>query len=278
MRVYQIPEASKNSAGRVIQNLLSLPKEDKIKAYINIKDLKDEDFLKSHNVIFCTKKGLVKKTSMEQYSRPRSNGIQAISINEGDQLLDVRLTDGKSEILIANKSGKLIRFPEEKVRSMGRVAAGVRGIKLAEGEDDAVVGMAVVDPNDPSTTILVVSEKGNGKRSELESYRITNRGGKGVKTINVTNKTGALVALKDVREDDDLMITNKSGIIIRVSVKDLRVMGRATQGVKLIRLDEGDEIADVGVVRDGGKDTSDNYQDKNDSEDKVEDTVSGEEE
>ncbi len=259
MRVYQIPETSKNSAGRFIQNLLSLPKEDKIKGYINVKDLKDDDFLDSHNVIFCTINGLVKKTSLKQYSRPRANGIQAITINEGDQLLDVRLTGGNSEILIANKTGKLIRFPESKVRSMGRVAAGVRGIRLDESKNDAVVGMAVVEPNDVSTTILVVSEKGNGKRSELEEYRITNRGGKGVKTINITDKTGALVSLKDVREEDDLMITNKSGIIIRVSVKDLRVMGRATQGVKLIRLDEGDEIADIAVVRDGGKVTSDDY-------------------
>ena len=259
MRVYQIPETSKTSSGRVIQNLLSMPKDDAIKGYINIKDLTDQEFLEKHNIIFCTKKGVVKKTSLTSYSRPRNNGIQAISINEGDQLLEVRLTNGSSEILIAKKSGKLIRFPEEKVRNMGRTAAGVKGVTLSDKMEDEVIGMITVDPTDPTVNILVVSEKGNGKRSSLDDYRVTNRGGKGVKTINITEKTGALVALKLVREDDDLMITCKSGVVIRLSVSGLRVMGRATQGVKVIRLDEGDEIGDVAVIKDGGKETAEEY-------------------
>mgnify|MGYP000459529906 CR=1 FL=1 len=260
MRIYQIPETSKTSSGRVIQNLLSIPKDDAIKGYINIKDLTDEEFLEKHAIIFCTKKGIVKKTSLKDYSRPRNNGIQAININDDDQLLEVRLTNGSSEILIAKKSGKLIRFQEEKVRNMGRTATGVKGVTLSDKMEDEVVGMITVDPSDPTINILVISEKGNGKRSPLDDYRVTNRGGKGVKTINVTDKTGALVALKVVREDDDLMITCKSGIVIRLSVSDLRVMGRATQGVKVIRLDEGDEIGDVAVIKDGGKETSEEYE------------------
>jgi len=260
MRIYQIPETSKTSSGRVIQNLLSIPKDDAIKGYINIKDLTDEEFLEKHAIIFCTKKGIVKKTSLKDYSRPRNNGIQAININDDDQLLEVRLTNGSSEILIAKKSGKLIRFQEEKVRNMGRTATGVKGVTLSDKMKDEVVGMITVDPSDPTINILVISEKGNGKRSPLDDYRVTNRGGKGVKTINVTDKTGALVALKVVREDDDLMITCKSGIVIRLSVSDLRVMGRATQGVKVIRLDEGDEIGDVAVIKDGGKETSEEYE------------------
>lgn len=248
LRVYEIPEASKTSTGRVIQNILSLPKEDTVKAYISIKDLTDEDFLKNNNLIFCTKKGLIKKTVLEAFSRPRSNGINAITINEGDGLLAVRLTNGKNEVLLANRNGRAIRFPETKVRNMGRAAAGVRGIKLDDGGDE-VIGMITVDPADTETSILVVSAKGNGKRSALDEYRITNRGGKGVKTLKVNEKTGKLVALKDVQFSDGLMITNKSGIVIRMSVSDLREMGRATQGVRLIRLDEHDEIADVAVVR-----------------------------
>ena len=249
LRVYEIPETTKTSSGRVIQNLLSIPKDDKIKAYIIIKDLTDKEFLDNNYIIFCTRKGLIKKTIAEAFSRPRSNGIQAITINDGDQLLEARLTNGQNEILMANKSGRAIRFPEGKVRAMGRSAAGVRGMTL-NGVDDVIVGMVSVDPTDEQTTILVISEKGNGKRSSLEDYRITNRGGKGVKTMQITDKTGALVAIKAVTDQDDLMISNKSGIVIRMPVKDIRTMGRATQGVRVIRIDEGDEIADVAIISD----------------------------
>ncbi|MEM8909387.1 MAG: DNA gyrase C-terminal beta-propeller domain-containing protein, partial [Bacteroidota bacterium] len=249
LRVYEIPEASKTSSGRVIQNIINLPKDDRVKAYIKIEDLTDKEFIDSHYILFCTKKGLIKKTLVEQFSRPRTNGINAISINEGDQLLEARLTNGQNEIVIAKRSGRAIRFPEIKVRPMGRTAAGVRGITLSEDiADDAVVGMISIDPADESVNILVVSEKGMGKRSSFADYRITNRGGKGVKTINVTEKTGFLISIKAVSDLDDLMISNRSGIVIRMSVNSLRVMGRATQGVKLIRLDENDSIADVAVI------------------------------
>ncbi len=249
LRAYEIPEASKASSGRVIQNIISLPKEDKVKAYIIIEDLKNEEFINNNFIVFCTKKGLIKKTLVEAFSRPRVNGINAITINEGDMLLEARLTNGQNEIVIANKGGRAIRFPESKVRPMGRSAAGVRGIKLSDKmENDVVVGMISVDPSDPNLTVLVVSEKGNGKRSSLDDYRVTNRGGKGVKTLNVTDKTGHLISIKAVTESDDLMISNRSGIVIRMHVLDMRVMGRATQGVRLIRLDEGDAIADVAVV------------------------------
>ncbi len=248
VKVYNIPEASKNSSGRVIQNLLNIPKEDKVRAYLVVKSLKDQEFIENNYLVFCTKNGLIKKTKVEAFSRVRSNGINAITINEGDQLLEVKLTNGSNEILIANRMGRAIRFPEEKVRSMGRSAAGVRGITLDKENNDFVVGMVTIDPNDPDVSILVVSEKGNGKRSALEDYRVTNRGGKGVKTLQVTDKTGALIALKQIKDEDDLMITNKSGIIIRMSAKDMRVMGRATQGVRLIKLEKNDEIADVAVV------------------------------
>ncbi|MFT5765591.1 MAG: DNA gyrase subunit A [Saprospiraceae bacterium] len=258
LRAYEIPEASKASSGRVIQNIISLPKEDKVKAYIIIKDLKDEEFLNNNYIVFCTKNGLIKKTSVEAFSRPRTNGINAITINEGDTLLEAHLTNGNNEIVIANKGGRAIRFPEAKVRPMGRSAAGVRGIRLSEKiKGDEVVGMVSVDPADPNVSILVVSEKGNGKRSALDDYRVTNRGGKGVKTIQVTDKTGFLITIKSVTILDDLMISNKSGIVIRMNVEDMRVMGRATQGVRLIRLDEGDSIADVAVVaRDDDDDQS----------------------
>ena len=246
LRVYEIPEASKASSGRVLQNIIALPKDDKVKAYVMIEDLTDEEFLKNNYLIFCTKKGAIKKTSVEAFSRPRTNGIIAISINEGDQLLEARLTNGNNEILMAIKSGRAIRFPEAKVRPMGRTASGVRGIAL-DKEKDEVVGMISVDPKDEESTILVISEKGYGKRSSLEDYRNTNRGGKGVKTISVTDKTGKLATIKYVNEENDLMITTKSGVIIRIPVSDLRVMGRATQGVKVIRIDEGDEIADIAV-------------------------------
>ncbi|MEM6697639.1 MAG: DNA gyrase subunit A, partial [Bacteroidota bacterium] len=256
IRVYEIPEASKTSSGRVIQNLMQIPKDDKVKAYIILKDLKDQEFVDNHYILFCTKKGLVKKTPVQAFARPRAGGIIAININEGDQLLEARLTDGNSQVLIANKGGNAIRFDEAKVRSMGRTATGVRGITLANGKDEAV-GMVVVGEEDKDKTILVISEKGNGKRSEVEEYRLTNRGGKGVKTMQVTDKTGAVIAIKLVSEEDDLMITNISGIVIRMAVSDIRVMGRATQGVRVIRLDKNDDIADVAVVRDSDGDDDD---------------------
>jgi DNA gyrase subunit A len=214
-------------------------------AYVNTKDLKDEEYINSHYIVMCTKKGVVKKTSLEQYSRPRTNGINAITIREGDQLLEAKMTTGNSQIMIAGKSGKSIRFEEEKVRSMGRTAAGVRGIRLAD-DNDEVVGMICID--NLESTVLVVSENGYGKRSAVEDYRITNRGGKGVKTINITDKTGSLIALKNVSDEDDLMVINKSGITIRIGVDTLRVMGRATQGVKIIRLKDEDKIASVAKV------------------------------
>jgi DNA gyrase subunit A len=248
LRVYEIPEASKTTAGRVIQNIISIPQDDKVKAYIIIQDLNDETFLKNNYIFFCTKNGQMKKTLVEEYSRPRANGINAITINEGDQLIEARLTNGQNEIIIANRKGRAIRFPERTVRPMGRNAAGVRGITLDNDGDDAVIGMVSIDPADPDVTLLVVSEKGMGKRSVLEDYRVTNRGGKGVKTIQVTEKTGNLVSIKTVREEDDIMITNQSGIMIRMPVNDIRVIGRATQGVKLIRLDDDDRIADIAVV------------------------------
>ena len=247
IRVYEIPEASKTASGRVIQNLIALPKEDKVKAYIVVEDLNDADFLNSHYIMFGTTRGVIKKTSLEAFSRPRTNGINAITIREGDQLMDARLTNGNNQIFLANKSGLAIRFEESRVRSMGRSAAGVRGMTLKD-ENDRVVGMVCVDPGDQDTSILVVSELGSGKRSRVEDYRLTNRGGKGVKTIQITDKTGGLVALKAVKEEDDLMITNRSGIVIRMPVSDIRVMGRATQGVRVIKLQKNDSIADVTVV------------------------------
>ena len=245
MRVYEIPEGSKTSKGRAIQNLINIEQDDKVKAFINTQDLKDEDYINSHYVIMATKQGQVKKTSLEQYSRPRANGINAITVKDGDELLEAKLTNGESEILLALKSGKSIRFEESKTRPMGRNASGVRGITLG-GPNDEVIGMVSV--NDASTDILVVSENGYGKRSSLDDYRITNRGGKGVKTISITDKTGELVAIKNVSDENDLMIINKSGIAIRMSVESLRVMGRATQGVKLINLKGDDQIAAVAKV------------------------------
>jgi len=252
LRIYEIPEAGKQSAGRVIQNILAMPKDDNVKAYISIDDLTDEEFLNSHSVIFATKRGQVKKTSLEQYSRPRTNGINAITINDGDQLLEVKLTSGSSAVFLATRKGQAIHFEEAKVRNMGRNAAGVRGVSL-DGEDDEVVGMVTLDHElDADKTILVVSAQGMGKRTNWKEYRVTNRGGKGVKTMNITDKTGELVTIKAVTEDNDLMITNRSGILIRTKMADLRVMGRSTQGVKLIRLEKGDSIADVAVVPAGG--------------------------
>ncbi|MBL4744857.1 MAG: DNA gyrase subunit A [Flavobacteriaceae bacterium] len=245
MRVYEIPEGGKISKGRAIQNLINIEQDDKVKAFLVTEDLKDLDYINSHYIIMATKKGQVKKTLLEQYSRPRTNGITAITIKDGDELLEAKLTTGNSQVMLALKSGKSIRFEESKTRPMGRGASGVRGISLSK-ENDEVIGMIAVD--DINSEILVVSEKGYGKRSSLDDYRITNRGGKGVKTINVTDKTGGLVAIKNVTDEDDLMIINKSGITIRLAVKNLRVMGRATQGVKLIDIKGKDSIAAVAKV------------------------------
>jgi len=244
MRVYQIPEGSKTSKGRAIQNLISLPKEDNIKAFIPVSNFKDEEYLNNNYVVFCTKKGIIKKTVLEQFSRPRVNGVNAITIKEGDQLLEVKLTNGNCEIIIAKKSGKAIRFNEQKVRSMGRTAAGVKGVTLGSDTDE-VIGMVCIDASDKDRTVMVLSEKGYGKRSELEEYRMTNRGGKGVKTLSVTEKTGNLIGIRDVTEDDHLLIINKSGLTIRLTVDKVNLQGRATQGVRLIKLNEDDEIAGI---------------------------------
>ena len=245
LRAFEIPEGSRTSRGRALQNIINIPKEEKIKAYILVKNLKDQEYLENNFIIMCTKQGTIKKTSLEAYSRPRANGINAININEGDQLIEACLTSGTSEIVMALRSGRAIRFNESTVRPMGRTATGVRGITLAH-EKDEVVGMISVDSSEVS--VLVVSEKGYGKRTDIDDYRITNRGGKGVKTISVTEKTGELVAIKGVTDNDDLMIINKSGIVIRIGVDTLRVMGRATQGVRLITLKENDEIASITKV------------------------------
>ena len=248
LRVYELPETSKTSGGRFIQNILSIPSEDRVKAYIIIQDLKDQEFLENNFIMFCTRQGVVKKTQVEAYSRPREGGIIAISVNEGDTLLEAKLTHGNNEIFIASRSGNAIRFHEKKVRPMGRSAAGVRGISL-DDETDFAVGMAVVEQNESDYTILSVSEKGSGKRTEVAEYRLTNRGGKGVKTMEITGKTGAVITIKAVEEEDDLMITTKSGITIRMPVSDIRVMGRATQGVRVIRIDDDDDIADIAVIK-----------------------------
>jgi len=245
MRVYEIPEGSKTSKGRAIQNLINIENDDKVKAFICTKDLKNADYINSHNVIMVTKKGQVKKTSLEQYSRPRVNGVAAITIREDDELLEAKLTNGESQILVAVKSGKLVRFEESKTRPMGRTASGVRGITLQD-DNDEVIGMVSV--NDMNSEILVVAENGYGKRSSLDEYRVTNRGGKGVKTLNITEKTGKLVSINNVTDADDLMIINKSGLTIRMAVEDLRVMGRATQGVRLINIKGNDSIAAVTKV------------------------------
>ena len=245
LNVYEIPEGEKTGKGRAIQNLVQLPPDDKVRAIIDVKDLKDEEFVKSHNIVLCTKKGIIKKTELEDFSRPRQTGVNAINIVEGDELLEAKMTDGKSEIMMAVKSGRAIRFSEEKVRATGRGAIGVAGIEV-EDNNDEVVGMICVNPEtDASKTVLVVSEKGFGKRTPVDEYRFTNRGGKGVKTINVTDKTGSLVGILDVAETEDIMITCKSGVTIRMPVTGISEQGRATQGVKLIRLDEGDEIAAI---------------------------------
>jgi DNA gyrase subunit A len=245
LKVWEIPEGTKQSRGRAIQNLLNIEQDDKVKAYINLLDLKDYDYINSNYIVLCTKQGIVKKTTLEAYSRPRVNGVNAITIKEGDQLLDARLTDGEDDIMIAVRSGKAIRFPESKVRPMGRTAAGVRGISLGSAQD-AVVGMICIKPG--KADVLVVSENGYGKRSSIEDYRITNRGGKGVKTINITDKTGKLISLIDVTDEDNLMIINKSGLTIRMEIAALRLTGRVAQGVRLINLRNEDAIAAVARV------------------------------
>jgi DNA gyrase subunit A len=245
LRVFEIPEGSRTSKGRAIQNIINIPKEENIKAYIKLISLKDQNYLENNFIIMCTRKGTIKKTSLEAYSRPRANGINAININEGDSLLEANLTSGTSEIVMALKSGRAIRFNESTVRPMGRTATGVRGISLEDANDE-VVGMISID--DPETTVLVVSEKGYGKRTDIDDYRVTNRGGKGVKTLNITDKTGKLVAIKGVTDKEDLMIINKSGVIIRIAISELRTMGRATQGVRLITLKGNDEIASVAKI------------------------------
>lgn len=245
LKVYQIPEGSKTSKGRPIQNLINIEQDDRVRAVVNVKTLTDEDYINNNYLVMCSVQGVIKKTTLEAYSRPRTNGINAITIKEGDQLLDVKLTDGDCDIVMAKSSGKAIRFHESNIRAMGRTASGVKGVTL-EGKNDKVVGLVCI--HNEEADLLVVSEKGYGKRSALEDYRITNRGGKGVKTISVTDKTGSLVAMKDVREDDQLMIINKSGIIIRMAINSLRVMGRATQGVRLIKLGDKDEISSVAKI------------------------------
>jgi DNA gyrase subunit A len=246
MKVYEIPEGAKTAKGRAVQNLMNIPKEDRIKAYITVDNLKDPDYLEQNFIVMCTKNGILKKTTLEAYSRPRANGINAITIREGDELLEARLTNGNNEILLAKKSGKAIRFSETTVRPMGRTASGVKGVTL-ESDSDEVIGMVCVDPAE-EVSILVVSEHGYGKRSPLEDYRVTGRGGKGVKTLNITDKTGSLVSIKSVTDEHDLMIINRSGIAIRLAVNGLRVMGRATQGVRLIKLRNTDTIASVARV------------------------------
>ena len=247
MKVYEIPVGSKVSQGRAIQNLINIPTDDTVRAFVATGNLKDEEYVNNNFIVMCTKNGTIKKTSLEQYSRPRTNGINAITVRDGDQLLEAKLTDGTAEILLAKKSGKAIRFNEENVRPMGRTASGVRGVRL-ESDADEVIGMVCVNSNMEDTTIMVVSEKGYGKRTNIDDYRITGRGGKGVKTLSVTEKTGALISMKDVTDENDLMIITKLGITIRMKMEDVRVMGRATQGVRLIKIRDKDDIASVAKV------------------------------
>jgi DNA gyrase subunit A len=256
LRVYEIPEGEKTSKGRAVQNLIQIPPDDKVKAIIEVRKLDDKDYVQNHFIILCTKRGIIKKTCLEDFSRPRVSGVNAITINEGDELLAARLTDGNNEVMMAVKSGRAIRFPEEKVRPTGRGAIGVAGIEV-DNENDEVVGLVCVHKDDKDRTILVVSQQGFGKRTAIEEYRITNRGGKGVKTINVTEKTGSLVGLMDVLEKEDLIITCKSGVTIRTKISDIREAGRATQGVTLIRLDEGDEIAATSKIEEQDESAAD---------------------
>lgn len=255
LNVYQIPEGEKTSKGRAIQNMIQLPPDDKVRAIIDVKDLEDKDFVKSHNIVLCTKKGVLKKTELEDFSNPRKTGVNAITIQEGDELLEAKMTDGNCEIMLAVKSGRAIRFPEEKVRATGRGAIGVGGIEVEDANDE-VIGMICVGKEDKTRTVLVVSEKGYGKRTPIDEYRITNRGGKGVKTITVTDKTGPLVGILDVTEQEDLMITCRSGVTIRMPIKGVSEQGRATQGVKLIRVNDGDEIAAITKLDEDDEETA----------------------
>ena len=259
MHVYEIPEGSKNSKGRAIQNLINIDPDDSVTAFVRVDNLTDEEYINSNYLLFCTEKGIIKKTLLEAYSRPRQNGVNAITIREDDEVISVRLTDGKQHIILANRNGRAIRFDENDVRTMGRTATGVKGITLDDDGEDKVIGMICMEP-ESDDTILVVSEQGYGKRTLLNDedgepvYRITRRGGKGVKTLNITDKTGKLIAIKSVTDDNDLMIINKSGITIRMKISDLRIMGRATQGVRLINLEKrNDQIASVCKV-DSGED------------------------
>lgn len=241
MKCYDIPEGEKTSKGRAIQNMLPLDPDDSVNAFLRIKGVHDEEFINTHYVVFVTKNGLIKKTSLQAYSKPRTNGVIAININKGDEVVDVRLTNGNNELIIANKNGRACRFHENVVRTMGRVSTGVKAMTLDDDNEDSVIGMIVV--NDPQTeTVMVVSDEGYGKRSLIKDYRLTNRGGKGVKTIQITEKTGKLVAIKNVTDENDLMIINQSGIVIRLAVSECRIMGRATQGVRLINLSKKNDI------------------------------------
>ena len=249
LKVYEIPEGSRASKGRAIQNVINIEPDDKIKAYLNVKNLKDEDYINNNYIVLGTKKGIIKKTSLEAYSRPRTNGVIAITVRDGDELLEAVMTNGNSEILLAGRNGRCCRFDETDARPLGRTASGVRGINI--DEDDEVIGMITYDPTaeDASAhSILVVSEHGYGKRTDFDEYRKTNRGGKGVKTLNITEKTGSLVAIKNVTDENDLMIINRSGLTIRMAVAGIKVAGRATQGVRLINIKEGDSIAAVSAV------------------------------
>ena len=250
LKVYEIPEGSRSSKGRAIQNVLNLTVEDRIKAYLNVRNLKDEEYINNNYVVLCTKNGIIKKTTLEAYSRPRANGVIALTIREGDELLDVALTSGSSQLFIAGKEGRCVRFEESDVRPMGRTAAGVKGINL-DSESNEVIGLLSYEPQAEDAadhSILVVSAHGYGKRSDFEEYRKTSRGSKGVKTLNITDKTGELIAIKNVTDNDDLMIITRSGLTIRMAVSDIRIAGRATQGVRLINIKDGDSIAAVSVV------------------------------
>jgi DNA gyrase subunit A len=271
MRVFEIPEGNKTSKGRAIQNLINIPQDDKVKAYVKVQDLKDEEYVNNNFIVMATKKGVIKKTSLESYSRPRSNGINAITIRENDELLEAKLTNGNNEIILGTSNGRAIRFNETKVRAMGRNASGVRGVTLSS-EDDQVIGMVCVE--DVFTTVLVVSENGYGKRTYINDpednepvYRITNRGGKRVKHLNVTDKTGPLLSIKNVEDDNDLMIITKSGVAIRMHIDTIRTMGRAAQGVKLINLKKGGEIAAVAKVPRSDEDDEEFENEENNSPD-----------
>jgi DNA gyrase subunit A len=270
LKVFEIPEGTKASKGRAIQNILGVGVDDQVRAYINVTDLKDEEYINNNYIILCTKKGTIKKTSLEAYSRPRQNGVNAITIRENDQLIEARLTNGNNEIMLAVRSGKAIRFHEDQARAIGRTASGVRGIKLAN-ENDELVGMVCVGQE--SQDILVVSENGFGKRSKIDDYRVTHRGGKGVKTINITEKTGSLVTIKSVFDNDDLMIITQAGLIIRVPVSTIRMTGRAAQGVKLINLREDDSIASVARVELADVENNDKVANEIDSSDILSDDV-----